>query len=629
MTNETIKLISLMMTHLECSINLYGMIHKDKLADIFCHHYPEYHKEDVLPYLNETLITKFIHFDRDYYVHEVLYFENLMQDHLETTYNLPYYVPILPIFLKYEDSFYYEITQANIELKQYLKHILPPKHQGQIDDIIDDIILGSQMDLSLDHAIFIFERYKLPIKEKDKKSLVDHVVNLYKQTRTWVLHGFTKNEMKHYQKFGLRLPYDQLCDCKRGKTYGTCCYESEKPFLNQDETLDHRFQITEEMIGTFRQKLMRESDRIIFYHSLFKDPSLKDLINHFLQSHAKDIIRERPKDVIAALFLCLMELHDIKEEKIPLEAILRSLGNWSRRGMIEDFASWMQIMYYRKPDTLTSYEDLQPAIDAYFKDYPVKKEIIKGYTWLEKSLDIAEYNEEHVDRVHDLVLAIKDANHPIAQDYFKLILKTCPTAFLAIAFILEEADPNDHMILLRCYVKAFEICHEDVLSNPPKSFTHFGYNKEYILALDSLGLLYKEVEQFDKAMIPYQKMIQYDDEDRFGAKESILICFIMTGRMEDYEDMLFALPNDSLYRKVLMLYHKLMMGESFYEEYLVLLKDHHDLLDVIVGLKSPEVFPFHTPEGTFLYDFYQVMTYQKEFLEPLIRLHKGNIKPIN
>ena len=103
----------------------------------------------------------------------------------------------------------------------------------------------------------------------------------------------------------------------------------------------------------------------------------------------------------------------------------------------------------------------------------------------------------------------------------------------------------------------------------------------------------------------------------------------MTNQMEAYDDAIHALPVDSLYRKVLMMFHKMLMGESFYEEYLVLLKDHEDILDVIIGIKSPDSFPFDTPEGSFFYDFYQVLTYQKELLEPLLSLHKGNQKPLN
>ncbi|HBO68074.1 MAG TPA: hypothetical protein DD631_07370 [Acholeplasmataceae bacterium] len=629
MTKEKIKLLSLISNHIKCAINLYGMIHKEKLCDIFCHHYPDYKKEEVLPLLDDPLSLQFVYFSQDYYIHEALYFENLMDTHLNDTKLLPYYVPNLQTFLKYSDNFYVERTAAYLELTHFLLKILPQTHHSKIDSVVDDLTIGVQMDLSLDHAIMIFERYQLPIKELDTKKLLDKVVNFYKQTRTWKLHGFTKNEMNYYQKFGNRLPLNQSCDCESGKTYGECCYHDEKVFLNHIDEEDHRFQITDDMITDYKHKLLRESDRIIFYHTHLTHPSLRDLIKHFIEHHMKDISRERPKDALAALALLLMRLHHIEDQKIPKEKILRTLGNWTYRQLIEGMSQWLEVIYHQKPVEFNHIEDLQHSLDAYFKDYPVKKEPNKGYTWLEKSLEKATYDEEHVDRVHDLVFNIKEAQHPLELDYFKLLLKTCPTAFLAIAFLVEVSEPKDHLILLKCYIKAFEICHQDVLSNPPKNFTHYGYNKEYILALDSIGLLYKENGNYKLAFDAYQKMIKYDDEDRFGAKESILICYVMTNQMEAYDDAIHALPVDSLYRKVLMMFHKMLMGESFYEEYLVLLKDHEDILDVIIGIKSPDSFPFDTPEGSFFYDFYQVLTYQKELLEPLLSLHKGNQKPLN
>jgi tetratricopeptide (TPR) repeat protein len=193
--------------------------------------------------------------------------------------------------------------------------------------------------------------------------------------------------------------------------------------------------------------------------------------------------------------------------------------------------------------------------------------------------------------------------------------------------LLSDSNVQDnHLDLLNAFVYAYEIYHKEMFNHPPKEFTKHEYNKTYILALDALGMLYKESGDFKEAIKVYEKIIRYDDEDRFGAKESILICYVLTGQMEKYDELLNSLPYDSVYYMTLMLYIKIITGDSFYKEYIDLLKRSPDLLDVLCDIKDIEDVEYDLPVHMFLADFQGFFNMTPGLLEPLKQMHLNQDK---
>jgi hypothetical protein len=96
--------------------------------------------------------------------------------------------------------------------------------------------------------------------------------------------------------------------------------------------------------------------------------------------------------------------------------------------------------------------------------------------------------------------------------------------------------------------------------------------------------------------------------------------------MEKYDELLNSLPYDSVYYMTLMLYIKIITGDSFYKEYIDLLKRSPDLLDVLCDIKDIEDVEYDLPVHMFLADFQGFFNMTPGLLEPLKQMHLNQDK---
>lgn len=204
-------------------INLYGIIEVDK-AVMFLADYFEEEKDIILK--DYSLIDKLlkldkdINFDGEYLVHEILQEEKIKQEILIN--DKPYFKPPLNEFLKYDEEFFYENNVYEQKMQTFLINKLGCEEE-QAEEIFFDIQTCIQ-DGNIDELFILLEYHHVDINSQKE---FDKFMKLYTQlsnnTRLWINHGFTPNEMSHMQVEHIKIGRNEPCPCGSGKKYKKCC----------------------------------------------------------------------------------------------------------------------------------------------------------------------------------------------------------------------------------------------------------------------------------------------------------------------------------------------------------------------------------------------------------------------
>lgn len=180
--------------------NLYGMVHREKVVEIYNRHHETVIDTDVVSMmLNEALPELAGHsivIEEDYFVHEAVMeaggFEELRM-HQKV---MPHYIPEPHELLKYKDELYFERNEAYLNLKKYVKKHLVGGDEVAAEFLCDDIqnICRFGFDIhavmeELSHRNISFE------SENQLHEMIELVMDLANNTRLWQNNGHTLNEL--------------------------------------------------------------------------------------------------------------------------------------------------------------------------------------------------------------------------------------------------------------------------------------------------------------------------------------------------------------------------------------------------------------------------------------------------
>ena len=215
--------------------NLYGIVHMDKVVEIYnSQNDDNIEVSDLEVYFLDPAMLEDTHIEpyEDYFVLETILeydeFESLMTEKRDK----PHYVPKKTELLNYvEDTYFEQNIQFNALLKYVKKNFLRNDAEKAFW-LCDDLQLICMTDLVFQEVVNQFDRRGIIFdSEKQVGELMDLVIKLSNNTRTWANNGFTPNEIhKKFEKPNLLpLPTSKSvgrndpCPCGSGKKYKKCC----------------------------------------------------------------------------------------------------------------------------------------------------------------------------------------------------------------------------------------------------------------------------------------------------------------------------------------------------------------------------------------------------------------------
>jgi len=227
--------------------NLYGMVHKDKIAKIYNRQNTEPVSPEEIEEMSTELDDHFIYLQDEYFVHETILEHELMEEMLMKKGDKPYYVPSKEELLKYVDEWYFEKNKEYQALVNYVKKNFlkndPEKAEEVCEDIQGILAFGFNMQAVMD----VFNSKKISFTDLDQLNEVTGLVTeLGNNIRIWENNGHTPEEIfENYEKPNMKplpkKPFDfnktnvidmnskknigrnDPCPCGSGKKYKKCC----------------------------------------------------------------------------------------------------------------------------------------------------------------------------------------------------------------------------------------------------------------------------------------------------------------------------------------------------------------------------------------------------------------------
>lgn len=235
---------NLLYRYIKSLINLYGIVPKDKVIEIY-----NMQNEDVIDLDDIKKVTnKYFKKNSLYVEHEDYFMEDSMledgtfQNLKIKQQNKPYYVPEKEELLKYEEELFPVVTIEFKKLKDFIKKEFVNGDEELAEDICYDIRMECAMDFTIDNVMLHFKRRDITFKnEKQVQNLIGLIMELANNTRLWENNGHTPQEIfDKLEKPNLRpLPNKPLevkkkkvgrndpCPCGSGKKYKKCCLGKE------------------------------------------------------------------------------------------------------------------------------------------------------------------------------------------------------------------------------------------------------------------------------------------------------------------------------------------------------------------------------------------------------------------
>jgi hypothetical protein len=204
--NETIIDYIVSLTH------LYGLVHKDKVVEIFNLQNKE--KIDII-IINDIMekppgdLTKnFVEINGDYFVHETIMEFDDFDAQLKQRKGKPFYIPAREKLLKYKEETYFEVTKQYQTLLSYITKNIFDGDEFAAEMLCEDVQGICQFGFSVQEIFEVFNTRGVDFKsEKQVNEVMQLVVELANNTRIWENNGHTPNEIfEKYEKPHLRPP---------------------------------------------------------------------------------------------------------------------------------------------------------------------------------------------------------------------------------------------------------------------------------------------------------------------------------------------------------------------------------------------------------------------------------------
>jgi len=240
--------------------NLYGMVHKDKIVEIYnSQNEDQVTSRDIEKILSnppESLEEAFVLVHKDYFVAEAIIENDDFDLMLRKKADKPYYVPEKDDLLRYVDDTYFEKSKQYKELLHYLKKNFFEARDEKAEWLAEEIQGMCQFGVELQMIFDSFNNMKVNFKDMNQANeVVQLIMELSNNTRIWENNGHTPHEihelvekpnmrplpdkpfdfgvskvidMKTRQKIGR----NDLCPCGSGKKYKKCCMEKDENPVN-------------------------------------------------------------------------------------------------------------------------------------------------------------------------------------------------------------------------------------------------------------------------------------------------------------------------------------------------------------------------------------------------------------
>jgi len=232
--------------------NLYGMVHKDKVVEIYnSQNKDQISKTDIDELIKnniEELEIAFIITHKDYFLHEVIMENDDFDLMLKEKGDKPYYVPKKNELLKYINEEYFEKSKEYNNLFRYVKRNFynGNEEEEKVEFLCEDIHVMCRFGVDIKAIMDTFNSQNISFNEMEQvNEVIQLVMELSNNVRIWENNGYTPNEI--FEKFekpklkplldrdfaynggvqtvvkNKKIGRNDPCPCGSGKKYKKCC----------------------------------------------------------------------------------------------------------------------------------------------------------------------------------------------------------------------------------------------------------------------------------------------------------------------------------------------------------------------------------------------------------------------
>lgn len=184
--------------------NLYGVVHKDKVIEIYNMQNKDQLMKTVLDAYADKFSTKlenhYIYMIEDYFVlQDIFLYPMEFERHLRLKKDKPYYIPKKKELMKYKDEFYTDAQKEYRKMFNFIKNNYFKEIPEKAKRICSEIIISSKCNVSLEQVFEIIKDNGIFINNKrDFQKLSGVLLNFIMNSRRCENNGFTQNEMMEF-----------------------------------------------------------------------------------------------------------------------------------------------------------------------------------------------------------------------------------------------------------------------------------------------------------------------------------------------------------------------------------------------------------------------------------------------
>jgi len=247
--------LDLVYDYIAALTHLYGIVHKEKVVEIFNQQNEEKIDVAVLDNLikenNGFFTEQYAKIFKEYFISDAIFDEDDFESELAQKEGKPYYIPEKKKLLKYSDNFYFEKNKEYRKLLNYVTKYITDGNKFMADQICDDIQLACQDEsFNFNYIFNEFDRRGYVFENEEQiNDIAQLVIDLANNTRLWTNNGHTPNELVQMSGRGSMLDpvlsnrvnekgpnlkvvdggrskkigRNDPCPCDSGKKYKKCC----------------------------------------------------------------------------------------------------------------------------------------------------------------------------------------------------------------------------------------------------------------------------------------------------------------------------------------------------------------------------------------------------------------------
>ena len=223
-------------------VHLYGLVHKDKVVEIYNMQNEDRvdieQIDELMKNYSEELMKYCIEICGEYFVEDAILEFSDFDEELEKREGKPFYFPEKEELLKYKDSCYFEENEKYRNLYNYLKENIFNGDEFKAQMLCEDIQGICQFAFSIDNIFDEFNRRKVNFKDGNQvNEVMQLVIDLANNTRLQENNGHTPKEIfeevekphlkelsgKQNKSGKKKIGRNELCSCGSGKKYKKCC----------------------------------------------------------------------------------------------------------------------------------------------------------------------------------------------------------------------------------------------------------------------------------------------------------------------------------------------------------------------------------------------------------------------